>query len=228
MPAGKKQGLREAGRTSALGTATIIVNEMWWARGYSKGERVENTVTAVAAVIRRAKASDREAFGELYRLTVKPVYRYLSARLSGQADAEELTQEVFLAALAGLPNLRAEDEVGLLAWLLQIARYKLADRLRGRYRRPSTPLEEVAEVQDDSNLPGDLALASEERAELRAALERLTPEQREVVIAKYVLGYDNERTARLVGKNTNAVNQLHHRALASLHRLLTSTERAGQ
>lgn len=65
-----------------------------------------------------------------------------------------------------------------------------------------------------------MAEAVEERLELRGALERLTAEQREVIVCKYVLGYDNDPTARLVGKNANAVNQLHHRALASLHRLL--------
>ncbi len=42
-----------------------------------------------------------------------------------------------------------------------------------------------------------------------------------------LLDYDNERTARQVGKTTNAVNQLHHRALASLHRLLTRGEATG-
>ena len=67
-----------------------------------------------------------------------------------------------------------------------------------------------------------------EAAEVREALELLTPEQREVLVCKYILGYDNRRTASLVGRNVNSVNQLHHRALASLHRLLTRprTERA--
>jgi RNA polymerase sigma factor (sigma-70 family) len=71
-----------------------------------------------------------------------------------------------------------------------------------------------------------VAEAHEAAAEVRLALDRLTSEQREVVVCKYVLGYDNERTARLVGKNINAVNQLHHRALASLHRVLTRKAQA--
>ena len=74
--------------------------------------------------------------------------------------------------------------------------------------------------------PEEALEQSEARAEVRAALEQLTAEQREVVVCKYVLGYDNQQTARIVGKNVNAVNQLHHRALASLHRLLTRVERA--
>lgn len=186
---------------------------------------MQETTGEIVGLLRRARAYDREAFADLYRFAVGPVYRYLSARLSTVEEAEELTQEVFVAALNGIQGLRAEDEAGLLGWLFQIARHKLADQLRRRYRRPSAPLEEAEQVEAPQPRPEELVEAEEERVELRRALDRLTPEQREVVVCKYVLGYDNERTARLVGKNANAVNQLHHRALASLYRLLRSTEK---
>ncbi len=174
----------------------------------------------IARLIHQAKLYDRSAFAELYRFAVTPVYRYLSARLNRTEEAEELTQEVFVAALSGIEGLRAEDEAGLLAWLFQIARHKLADHLRQRYRKPSSPLEEAEEWEDPGPRPDRLAEVEEERAEVREALGQLTHDQREVVVCKYILGYDNERTARVVGKKVNAVNQLHHRALASLHRLL--------
>ncbi len=180
-----------------------------------------------AALLAKVKGNDRAAFGELYRRAVTPVYRYLHARTGDVPRAEELTQEVFLAALAGLDGLRAADETQFLAWLFQIARYKLADHLRRRYRRPSEPLDEARELPDGQASLEDLAASREQRAELRRALEQLTPEQREVVLYKYVLGYDNERTGRLVGKKANAVNQLHHRALASLQRLLAKAGVSG-
>jgi RNA polymerase sigma-70 factor (ECF subfamily) len=177
-------------------------------------------------LILRAKRYDRAAFAELYRFAVGPVYRYLSARLGSVEEAEELTQEVFMAALDGIQRLRADDEAGLLGWLFQIARNKLADQLRRRYRRPLVPLEEAEGLESPQSHPDEAAEEEEERDQLRRALDRLTPEQREVILCKYVLGYDNDRTARQVGKNVNAVNQLHHRALASLSRLLKATERA--
>jgi len=167
----------------------------------------------IAGLIRRAKTYDQAAFADLYHLTITPVYRYLSARLGTVEDAEELTQEVFLAAVTGIQGLRAEDEAGLLSWLFQIA------------RRPSTPLDEADQVEDRQPLPEEVAETDDEHAELHQALERLTPEQREVIMFKYVLGYDNEQTARLVGKNVNSVNQLQHRALASLRRLLGTMEK---
>ena len=180
----------------------------------------------IARLIHQAKGYDREAFAELYRFAVGPVYRYLAARLDRVEEVEELTQEVFVAAMTGLQTLRAEDESSLMAWLFQIARNKLADQLRGKYRRPSAPIEEAEEVASQQPRPDEAAELQEARAEVREALERLTPDQREVIVCKYVLGYDNGRTAQVVGKNINSVNQLHHRALASLHRLLDRAERA--
>lgn len=174
----------------------------------------------IARLIHQAKEYDRSAFADLYRFAVTPVHRYLAARLNTVEEAEELTQEVFVAALSGIEGLRAEDEASLLAWLFQIARHKIADHLRQRYRRPTALLEEAEERQDPGLGPDELAEIDEDRREVREALEHLTPEQREVVVCKYVLGCDNDRTARIVGKNVNAVNQLHHRALASLNRLL--------
>lgn len=173
-----------------------------------------------ADLIRRACAHDRDAFAEIYRRTIVPVYRYCAVRLDASADAEEVTQEVYVAALAGIGQLRANSELALLAWLYQIARHKLADRLRARYRRPTAPLESAGELEARDPLPADVALAHEDRATVRRALAELTSDQREVIVCKYVLGYDNARTAAIVGKNANAVNQLHHRALARLRRLL--------
>ena len=185
---------------------------------------------AVAALIARAKAYDRDAFGMLYRQTVTPVYRYVASRVRTAEDAEEVTQEVFVAALAGIRGLRAADEAALYAWLYQIARYKLADHLRARYRRPTAPLEEAPEPVDAAPAVEDVLAERDGRQELRErmrdAMAQLTDEQREVMTYRYVLGYGNQQLAETLGKNVNAVNQLHHRALRSLHRLLTAEERA--
>ena len=186
---------------------------------------MQQSPSDVAGLIRRAKAYDESAFTALYHMAVKPVYRYLSVRVTSGEEAEELTQDVFVAAVSGIKGLRAEDEAGLYAWLYQIARYKLADHLRRRYRQPEAPLGDL-DLPSRGDLPEEEAEAAEDRAEVQQALEQLTPEQREVIVYKYVLGYDNQRTADLVGKNANAVNQLHHRALGALSRLLTRDQKS--
>jgi len=181
---------------------------------------VDQPATDVAQAIERAKASDEDAFAFLYRLTLRGVYRYVSVRVPTADNAEEVTQEVYMAAVAGLGSLRASNEAGLYAWLYQIARNKAADFLRQRYRRPADPLPDGVVVADGRPSAQDLLEHEVEREQVRHALQQLTPEQREVLLCKYVMDYSNDQTARQVGKNVNAVNQLHHRALASLARLL--------
>ena len=188
-------------------------------------ETAEGNLEAVEdfpQLIRRLKAHDREAFARLYRHAVGPLYRYVAARLDSDDEAEEVVQGVFVAALNGLESLRAADEPAFLAWLFRIARNKLADHWRRRYRQPvgERDAAELESLEAREPRPDELAEREDEAAEVRRAIEELTPEQREVIVCKYVLGYDNRQTARLVGKNVNAVNQLHHRALASLARLL--------
>src|SRR5438876_1212332 len=113
--------------------------------------------TDIAGLVRRSKEYDREAFAELYHCSVGPVYRYLSARVNSRDVAEELTQEVFLAALSGIAGLRASDEAGLFGWLFRIARFKLADHMRQRYRQPSVGLDEAEELQGEGPLPEEEA-----------------------------------------------------------------------
>jgi RNA polymerase sigma-70 factor (ECF subfamily) len=181
---------------------------------------------ALAELLRRAKGYDREAFGELYRLSIRPVFRYVAARVRTTEEAEEVTQEVFLAALSNIHGLRATNESALFAWLFQIARFKLADQLRARYRRPMQSLDVALDPPDPDpsaeQLLAQQADRDEAREQVRAVLAQLTDEQREVVTCKYVLGYSNDQTAAHLGKNVNAVNQLHHRALRSMQRLLAA------
>jgi RNA polymerase sigma-70 factor (ECF subfamily) len=185
---------------------------------------VQRAAATVPVLIERAKQQDREAFAELYRMTLTPVYRYLGARVRTVEEAEELTQDVYLAALSQIEGLRAVDESGLYAWLFQIARFKLADQLRARYRRPAVPLDGQAEPADLGPLPEEFAEASADRETVREAMTQLTDEQREVVTCKYILGFSNDETARQLGKTVNAVNQLHHRALRRLQRVLVARE----
>jgi RNA polymerase sigma-70 factor (ECF subfamily) len=182
------------------------------------------TPDTIALEIERARRHDRAAFESLYERTLTPVYRYIAARVDRMDEVEELTQEVFLAALRGMHGFRGDDEAALYAWLFQIARHKLADRLRERYRHPESPLDQVDTVTAPQPGPAELAITADEQAAVRAALQHLTDDQREVIVCKYILGFDNAKTGKIVGKNSNAVNQLHHRALAALQRLLAPTQ----
>lgn len=174
----------------------------------------------VAGWIKRARDLDQTAWDRLYRLAFPQVYRYVSSKVRGATDAEDITEEVFLGALQTIGSLRASDEAGFLAWLFQIARFKLADHLRRQYRKPTDPLDPDFEIGDSAPTPEDEALREDDRRAVRAALVELTAEQQEVIVMKFALGYDNARVAALLGKSPGAINQLQHRALGAMRRLL--------
>ncbi len=81
---------------------------------------------------RAARGSD-QAFAMLYQAYVRPVY-WLAYRLVGEAtDAEDVTQETFLAAWRKLPELELVGD-SLLPWLVTICRYQSANRVRRQIR----------------------------------------------------------------------------------------------
>jgi RNA polymerase sigma-70 factor (ECF subfamily) len=174
----------------------------------------------VATWIARARQLDPAAWDRLYQFAFPQVFRYVSSKISRVADAEDVTEEVFLGALQSVGGLRATDEAGLLGWLFQIARFKLADHLRRQYRRPTEPLDPEIEIGDEGPTPEERALREDARRSVRAALAELTPEQQEVIVMKFALDYDNARTAAVLGKSPGAINQLQHRALGALRRVL--------
>lgn len=173
-----------------------------------------------ADLVARARRLDAASWDYLYNLAFPQVYRYVAARVPSRQEAEDVTEDVFLGALQSAGGLRASDELGFLAWLYQIARYKLADRLRHQYRRPTEPLNPTVELADDDPTPEEEALREDERAAVRSALADLTPEQQEVITMKFVLDYDNAKAARIMGKSPGAINQLQHRALAQLRKMM--------
>lgn len=174
----------------------------------------------VATWIARARQLDEAAWDRLYQFAFPQVFRYVSSKTRSVADAEDITEEVFLGALQSVGSVRATDEAGLLGWLFQIARFKLADHLRRQYRRPTEPLDPESEIGDEGPTPEERALREDARQTVRAALSELTPEQQEVIVLKFALDYDNARAAAVLGKSPGAINQLQHRALGALRRVL--------
>jgi RNA polymerase sigma-70 factor (ECF subfamily) len=178
----------------------------------------ENTVPQYVEWLELARRQDRHAFAQLYEATYRRVFGYLLARVGERAAAEDLLQEVYLAALQAIPRFRGRTEGEFVGWLLKIAHAKVMDRFRSQYRHP--------EVQASDVQPTDLADpldAIDQRlrlGEISDALSQLTEDQRNVVLNRLVLGLDLEETSKLMGKNVGSIKALQHRALAQLAKIL--------
>ncbi len=172
-------------------------------------------------LIRRAQEFDQEALGWLYQLFYPKLYNYAYLQLGDVQQAEDLASEVLLRVLESLKGYRFRG-VPLAAWVFRIARNCLIDLHRRRQRRPQVALYEgIPNAHDGPQAAAERAIAQDE---LRLALTRLTEEQRQVIVLKFVEGMDNAGVARVLGRSQGAVKSLQHRALLSLRKILSSEE----
>jgi RNA polymerase sigma-70 factor (ECF subfamily) len=172
-----------------------------------------------AKLVALAQRGDRSAIAEIYERHHSAIYRYVYYRVGDTATAEDLTGTVFVRVVEHLDGFVYQGRP-LLSWLYTIARNVVVDHRRRTSGRTIVPL-------DESLVTGALDVErAAERAlvqrQLAAALNRLTEEQRQVILLKFIEEMSNEEVADVLGKTVGAVKSLQHRALASLHRVLST------
>lgn len=160
----------------------------------------------------RAAGGDRRAFAALYDLHLDAVYRYAFYRLRTDAEAEDVTSEVFHRALVAMP--RYEPRRPFRAFLYGIARHVVIDRQRAA--RPQASFSEAVAHPSDAAGPEDAAIRMDDARQLRSAIARLTPLQQEIVILRSIEGRSTKEIAMITGKPESTIRGIHMRALAGL------------
>lgn len=172
---------------------------------------------SVDDLARAATRGDVEAVGRLYDALVRPIYRYVAMRIRRREDAEDVTQLVFERIVTALPRYR-HDGKPFAAWAFRIARNAVIDYQRRQ--RPTEPLGMIVEPSDGVGLEA-LSLREEEVRELRAAIRRLTADQREALALRYAAGLTAEEAAAVMGRQAGTIRGLTFRAIETLRRHLT-------
>jgi RNA polymerase sigma-70 factor (ECF subfamily) len=186
----------------------------------------------IERLLDEARQGNSEAVSTLYHHYLPGVFGYVAARVPDRATAEDITSDVFLKMIEGIHQLRAENEAGFMAWLLRIARMAVAGFYRKREKQPvylALPDESQENTYSDplilfeSHHEADPVLWTEAREDWQLvvnAINRLTEEQRQVLVGRLLMGYDLETVGQMLGKKPNAVKMLQFRAIRSLERLL--------
>jgi len=154
---------------------------------------------------------------EIVRRFRPSVYRYCRAHLPDRETAEDVTQEVMMAVVRGLPALRGGDS-RLRAYVFGIATRQVALSYRSAYRRRETPFDEVPDGAEPAAGPEALAELGETRSELVELLARLSDLQRQVVLLRVAAELSTEETGDVLGLSPGAVRVAQHRALIALRR----------
>lgn len=166
-------------------------------------------------LVTAAQAGDLHAFEELVHGNVPRVYRIALRMLGNPEEAEDATQETFLSAWRALETFRGDS--AFTTWLYRIV---VNHCLRLLHRRPP-----IGPLPDDIPAPQpgphQLVERDERLAALRAAVARLSPEQRAAFVLRHLEGCSYDEIARALDISLNAVKSRLHRAR---HQILDDLE----
>ena len=176
--------------------------------------------TEVSRLVDRAVGGHFGAFGELYSIYLDRIYRYVFYQVKDKMTAEDLTEEIFLKAWKAIGRYK-QKKLAFSAWLYRIAHNYIIDYFRTR--RQHLVLEE-ATLAADSN-PEQEAEEKLIQQELAEAISYLPPQQRQVIILKFIEGLDNREIAQIMQKRQGAVRVMQMRALMALRQKLSSQEK---
>ena len=170
------------------------------------------------ALLARWRGGDERAATALVERHGPALARYLGS-LGARDDVEELVQDTFVRAFEALDSFRAESS--LRTWLFTIARRLLLDRRRAGTRRA---LHEVDApeglVAAGEHTALDELVAGETHERLRAAVERLTPTQREVFLLRVVEGRAYKEIAQIARTTAGSARVHYHNAIRSIRGFL--------
>jgi len=170
------------------------------------------------SLVLRAKQRDEEAFTMLYEEYFDKVYRYVTLKIGDQAEAEDLTQQVFVKALKSISSFKWKG-APFSAWLFRIAHNQVVDYLRKKKRYATTPLDESLKGRELD--PQQAAEQKLDIERLLLATKKLTDAQREVISLRFTSELSIAEEAKIMGKSEGAVKALQHSAIIALRKALS-------
>ena len=182
---------------------------------------------AAGRLAEAAAAGDRQALAGLIRATQRDVWRFVASQ-AGTGDADDLTQETYLRAIAALP--RFEGRSSVRTWLLVIARRVVVDHHRYRSARPRS-----ADVPD-WGVPAERAHYDrirqapgfEDITEIGLLLAALAPDRREAIVLTQVIGLSYAEAAQICQCPVGTIRSRVARAREDLMGWAEDTDRPGR
>jgi RNA polymerase sigma-70 factor (ECF subfamily) len=177
-------------------------------------------LTSTVDLLARARRGDAEAVNELFTRYLGPLRRWARGRLPRWTrdlrDTDDLVQETLLQTLGRLDSFEPRHEGALQAYLRQAVVNRIRDEVRRVARRPVAAVLETDHA-DPAVSPLEEAIGREAVGRYEAALARLGPEEREMVVARVEMGNSYQQIAAAHGKpSADAARMAVARALVRL------------
>lgn len=179
-------------------------------------EFMQNTPTPMQdasdeLLIQKFRDGSREAFDVLYYRHLPKVYKRVRYVVP-ENDVEDVTQEIFIAALRSLPSFRGDAKFG--TWLRTLTNHKVAEFYRRRSRKQEPRLAPLSDA--NAHVTGGTSQSLEERIFLQRALQDLPENYREIILLRFAEDMQFNEIAELTNQNLEAVKSLFRRAVSAL------------
>ncbi len=178
------------------------------------------------SIVARAKAGDRGAFDQLtvafrdrLRASIETWRRF---QLGPKTDPDDLLQETFLRAFRTIERFNWQDDDSFFKWLCGIAKHVLAEAAQDAWRAERQAQAQPGQRSDTS--PTNVVRRQDRFDRLDAALKRLAPEHRQVILLCRIEGLTSAEAAERLNRSPAAVRQLLLRALRELKQNFGDTE----
>jgi RNA polymerase sigma-70 factor (ECF subfamily) len=209
--------------------ATAVAGAIWQTNGAACSSVITGRLDPDFSIVERCLSGDATAWEDLVRTHTRRVYG-LCYRFTGkEAEAQDLTQDVFLRVFRALGSFRS-NEGSFTTWLARLTRNLLIDHYRRtRNERVTDSIEEqlpriegsTGEGVASAPMRADSAVAGREASELlQAALGKLSPELRETIILRDLQEMEYREIAQVLAIPEGTVKSRLNRGRAELARLL--------
>lgn len=162
-------------------------------------------------LIQQFKDGSQSAFDQLYYRHLPKVFKRVRYVVP-ENDVEDVTQEIFIAALNSLSSFRGDAKFS--TWLRTLTNYKVAEFYRRRTRKQEPLLSPLSDAS--AYTTGSSSKTMEERIYLQRALQDLPANYREIIMLRFAEDLQFNEIAELISQNLEATKSLFRRAIAAL------------
>jgi RNA polymerase sigma-70 factor (ECF subfamily) len=183
------------------------------------------------ALVHRCRQGDRDAFAQLMQKHERRIYNYTYRMLGNEVEAEDLTQDIFVAAFRGIKKFRAEAKFS--TWLYRIALNQTRNRIKYLARRNffarrtrsedpdrQPPMDSTEGLPDTAPSPEQWAMTKDLAAQVQDCLDELPHKTKQLLILRDVQGLSYEELGQLLSLNQGTVKSRLHRARNTLQKIL--------
>jgi RNA polymerase sigma-70 factor (ECF subfamily) len=181
----------------------------------------QTTAAEITDLLVRVAARDRDAFAAVYRATSAKLWGVVVRVVPRRDLAEDVLQDVYVRIWERAGSFDPA-KASPITWMASIARNRAIDEVRRRRLVSLEETPEALEVPEDGPDPLQSAQQSEELRRLKACLEGLEPERREMVLLAYYTGLSRDELAQRYAHPVNTIKTWLHRSLTKLRKCLGS------